>query len=179
MLQRSATRELTKKSVSNFFHNIYYPIRVVNNLLQGKFQNASEETGRFIINTTVGLAGLFDPAKSEFELEAHNEDFGQTLGFYGVGAGPHIVLPILGPSNLRDAVSLAPDSYLSPFDYSSRNYCALTDNPRDFILVKSFEYINEFSLDTEMYENIKKDAVDLYPYLRDIYEQRRKKQIEE
>lgn len=168
-----------RKSVSNFFSNLYFPIRAVNNLLQGKFKNASEETGRFIINTTLGVAGLFDPAKSKFDLNAHEEDFGQTLGFYGVGSGVHIVLPLLGPSNLRDAISLVPDSYLSPIDYTSRDYFTLTDTTKEYIAVKTYEYVNEFSLDIELYENLKKDAVDLYPYLRDIYEQRREKQIKE
>lgn len=168
-----------RKSVGNFFHNIYFPIRLVNNLLQAKFQNASEETGRFVINTTLGVAGLFDPAKSEFELEAHDEDFGQTLGFYGVGGGAHIVLPLLGPSNLRDAISKFPDSYLSPISSSSRDYYALKDTTEEFIAVKTYEYINELSMDVGMYEKLKKDAVDLYPYLRDVYEQRREKQIKE
>ena len=168
-----------RKSVANFFHNLYYPIRLVNNLLQGEFKDASEGTGRFLINTTIGVAGLFDPAQSELGLKAHEEDFGQTLGFYGVGSGVHIVLPILGPSNLRDAISLIPDSYLSPIDYTSRDYFTLTDTKKEYAAVKSYEYINKFSLDIQMYEKIKKDAVDLYPYLRDIYEQRREKQTKE
>ena len=168
-----------RKSVSNFFHNIYYPIRLVNNLLQGKFKNASEETGRFLVNTTIGIGGLFDPASSEFQLQAHDEDFGQTLGFYGVGGGVHIVLPLLGPSNLRDAISLTPDAYLSPISTVPRDWCTLTDTTNEYLAVKTFEYINKFSLEGQIYEDIKKDAVDLYPYLRDFYEQRRKKQIEE
>jgi len=168
-----------RESVRNFFNNIYFPMRVVNNILQGKFYNASEESGRFILNTTIGIAGLFDPAKSCFELEAHEEDFGQTLGFYGVKSGPHLVLPLLGPSNIRDTISLYPDSLLSPIDYSKRSYWTLTDTMAEYFTAKSLENINYISLNMDRYEKMKKDAVDLYPYFRDIYEQHRKKQIEE
>ncbi len=171
--------EEIRKSVAKFFHNLYYPPRFVNNLLQGKFQNASEETGRFLINSTIGVLGLFDPAKSQFNLEAHEEDFGQTLGFYGVGSGPHIVIPILGPSNLRDAIGIIPDSFLSPIDYTSRGYFTITDNWASYLGVRTYEEVNDFSLNVEQYEKLKKDAIDLYPFLRDVYEQYRDKQIEE
>ena len=168
-----------RECVRNFFNNLYYPTRVVNNLLQGKFCYAYEETSRFVINSTIGILGLFDPAKSKFELQPHEEDFGQTLGFYGVGGGPHIVLPLLGPSNLRDALSLYPDSLLSPIDYTDRSYSTLTDNALEYLGVKVIEKVNYISLNMDEYEKMKKDAVDLYPYLRDIYEQYREKQIKE
>ncbi|MDD3476915.1 MAG: VacJ family lipoprotein [Sulfurimonas sp.] len=166
-------------SIDNFFNNIYFPMSFVNNILQGKFCYAGQEGARFVVNTTVGIAGLFDPAKSYFEIEAHKEDFGQTLGFYGVGSGPHIVLPLLGPSNLRDLAGMYPDSFLTFIDYDERSYWTLTDTPPEYIGAKSFEYINYISLNKERYEKMREDAVDLYPYLRDIYEQRRNKLIEE
>lgn len=168
-----------RDSVSKFFRNLYYPPRLVNNLLQGKLVNSFEETERFIINTTVGVLGLFDPAKSYFGIEAHNEDFGQTLGFYGVGTGPHIVLPLFGPSNLRDLFGMLPDSYLSPIDYADREWFTLTDNWVEYLSVRTYEQTNEFSLNINQYETVRKDAVDLYPYLRDIYEQFRANQIKE
>lgn len=168
-----------RDSVSNFFKNLYYPPRVVNNLLQGKFVNSFEETERFVINTTVGVLGFFDPAKSYFEIEAHNEDFGQTLGFYGVGSGPHIVLPLFGPSNLRDVFGMLPDSYLSPIDYADREWFTLTDNWVEYLGARSYEETNKFSLNMQRYEEAKKDAVDLYPYLRDVYEQYRDNKIKE
>ena len=166
-------------SIDNFFNNIYFPMSFVNNILQGKFCYAGQEGARFVVNTTVGIAGLFDPAKSYFEIEAHKEDFGQTLGFYGVGSGPHIVLPLLGPSNLRDLAGMYPDSLLTFIDYDERSYWTLTDTPPEYIGAKSFEYLNYISLNKERYEKMREDAVDLYPYLRDIYEQRRNKLIEE
>lgn len=168
-----------RNSIENFFENLYFPVRFANTLLQGKFSYAAEETGRFVINSTVGVLGLFDSAKSCFELEAHEEDFGQTLGYYGVGGGPHIVLPLLGPSNLRDTLSLYPDSVLSVIDWEERDYWTLTDTPAEYIGVKSLEKINTISIHMDKYEKMKEDAVDLYPFLRDMYEQRRKKQIEE
>jgi phospholipid-binding lipoprotein MlaA len=100
--------------ISNFIHNINFPIRLVNNLLQLKFQNSSDELERFIVNSTVGLAGLMDPAKNYMNIPAHNEDFGQTLGHYGIGSGFHIVLPFFGPSNVRDVVGITLDAYASP-----------------------------------------------------------------
>ncbi|MCK4776942.1 MAG: VacJ family lipoprotein, partial [Actinomycetia bacterium] len=127
----------------------------------------------------VGIFGLFDPAKTNYGFEPHEEDFGQTLGFYGVGSGPHIVLPLLGPSNLRDTVSLYPDALLSPIDYTERDYWTLTDTSAELLAVKSLEKINYTSLYMDKYDKLKEDAVDLYPYLRDVYEQYRDKQIEE
>lgn len=168
-----------RESISNFFNNLYFPMRLTNNLLQGKFCNASEETGRFVTNSTVGVLGLFDPASKHFDLKAHEEDFGQTLGFFGIGSGPHIVLPLLGPSNLRDTFSLYPDALLSPIDYTERSYWTLTDTPAEYLGAKSFEKINYVSLNMDRYEKMRKDAVDLYPYLRDIYEQYRDNQIKE
>lgn len=171
--------EEIRKSISNFFKNLYFPVRVTNNILQGKLTNASEETGRFLINSSIGLLGLFDPAKSQFNLYEHNEDFGQTLGFYGVGPGAHIVLPLFGPSNIRDSISLIPDSFLSPIDYRTREWPTLTDSINEYVLINSFETINDTSLNVESYEKLKEDSIDLYPYLREIYEQHRAKQIEE
>ena len=168
-----------RESVSNFFSNLYFPVRFVNNVLQGKVANATEETGRFVVNSTLGIFGLFDIAKSEYGLQEHKEDFGQTLGSYGVGSGPHIVLPIFGPSNLRDTFGMFPDAYLSPIDYKERNWFTVTDTWQEFAALKSYESINKFSFDVEQYEKLKEDAVDLYPYLRDVYEQYRNKQIEE
>jgi len=174
-----ALHEDVRESIDNFFKNLYFPMRFVNNVLQGKMRNAAEESVRFVVNSTAGVLGLFDPAKKYCELEPHDEDFGQTLGFYGVGSGPHIVLPLLGPSNLRDTISLYPDSLLSPIDYTERNYDTLTDTPAGYLGAKTVEKINYVSLNIDWYDDIKRDAVDLYPYLRDMYEQYRDKKIKE
>src|SRR5437879_5361679 len=87
--------------ISNFFWNLHFPIDTLNDALQGKFKHAGSDVGRFLVNTTIGVAGFFDPATS-LGLELHWEDFGQTLGWWGVGPGAYLMLPILGPSDLRD-----------------------------------------------------------------------------
>lgn len=166
-------------SVGNFFHNILYTTRLINNLLQGKVKNSAEETGRFLINSTIGILGLFDPAKSYFGLNAHNEDFGQTLGFYGVSGGPHIVLPFFGPSNLRDTFSMYPDSLSNPIDYFDERSYNLTTSYGESLFLKVYGRVNYVSLSEGEYEKLKKDAIDLYPFLRDIYEQYREQQIKE
>lgn len=179
--------ELARRGINNFFKNLYYPVRFVNNVLQLKFKNAGEETLRFATNSTIGVLGLWDPAKVWFGLEAHPEDFGQTLGYWGVGAGPHIVLPFLGPSNLRDTLALAPGwIYLDPI-----NNLTMLDDRVDLDSIEGvektetkagilvFEEINYTSLHIGEYENLKKDAVDFYPFMRDLYEQNRQKEIEE
>ena len=102
-----------RRSVHNFFSNLWEPRTIVNDLLQGKFEQGLQDTLRFAFNTTAGIGGLFDVA-TPMQLPRHREDFGQTLGRWGIGEGWYLVLPILGPSNVRDAVSLFPDYALDP-----------------------------------------------------------------
>jgi phospholipid-binding lipoprotein MlaA len=99
-------------SVNNFFSHLVLPVRIVNDLLQLKPVKALEDGGRFVVNTLVGVGGLFDPA-SAGGIPRHDEDFGQTLGHWGVPPGPYLVLPVLGPSNPRDGVGLAVDSAMA------------------------------------------------------------------
>jgi len=172
--------EAIRISLSHFIHNIQFPIRFTNNLLQGKFQNTSDELERFIVNTTVGIGGLFDPATAYLKIPSHNEDFGQTLGYYGVGAGYHIVLPFLGPSNIRDIIGLTLDGYTSPLIYTSglKKYKI----PQDYLQsagIYTLDVLNKNTLNLGAYESLKKDAIDLYPFLRDIYEQKRTADIAE
>lgn len=168
--------------ISNAFDNIKYPIRFVNNLLQLKFANAAEETGRFLINSTLGVFGLWDPAKKYFNLEKKDEDFGQTLGYWGVGEGFHVVLPFFGPSNLRDIAGLSADTYLSVtstiIGEKDIKYKLKTTTGKS-VAITAIETVNEASLRIGQYENLKKDAVDLYPFLKEIYNQRRNKLIKE
>ena len=175
------TPETMRIGISNFFENIMFPVRFSNNLLQLKFKNANEELGRFTINTFCVLVGFMDPATNELNMTPHKEDFGQTLGFYGIGDGFPVVLPILGQSNLRDMVGLGADSYVSALSTtgdSDLNY-KIPNNFEQELGIKSFEMINSTSLKLGQYETIRKDCTDLYPLLRDIYAKSRKKQIEE
>lgn len=175
------TPETIRIGINNFFENIMFPVRFTNNLLQLKFQNSSEELGRFLINSLWGLGGVLDSATKELDMKPHKEDFGQTLAFYGVGDGFPIVLPFLGPSNLRDTLGLVADSYVSPLSTSGDAYAKykIPNNVIEQISIASFNTINSVSLTPGEYESIRKDALDLYPFLRDIYSQARKKQIEE
>lgn len=174
-----AVPEDGRVAIANFFHNITFPIRFVNNILQFKFINASEELGRFTINSTVGVLGFMDPAKKHFDLQEKDEDFGQTLGYYGFDGGPHIVLPLYGPSNLRDVIGRVGDAYINPLtDVGTLSY-KIPDRPEKTFAITAFDTVNETSLNLGKYENLKKDAIDLYPFLKDIYTQNREKQIKE
>jgi len=160
-----------RTAVSRFFKNLFFPMRLANNILQVKYDEAAGETARFVLNTTVGFFGFFDPAESWFHLKAHPEDFGQTLAVYGAGSGFHIVLPFLGPSNLRDTLGLVPDFYAAPLTYLPEVEVAFA--------IESYRRLNDASLQIDEYKSIRKDALDFYIFLRDAYEQQREAQIKE
>ncbi|MCF6172373.1 MAG: VacJ family lipoprotein [Campylobacteraceae bacterium] len=168
-----------RNGINNIFDNLSYPIRLLNNLLQFKFKYSLTETKRFLINSTIGIAGIMDIANNKYNIKQHQEDFGQTLGFYGIGSGPHIVWPLLGPSNLRDSIGLVTDSLINPMTYMGSRGYNLLDSDSETLSVKTEQIINYSSLHVGEYEKLKKDAIDLYPFLKNIYEQRRKKQISE
>ncbi|MBI4195175.1 MAG: VacJ family lipoprotein, partial [Betaproteobacteria bacterium] len=113
---RAVLPSFVRTGVSNLFANINDVLIAVNNLLQGKLVDATSDAGRIAVNTTVGILGVFDVA-TEFGMEKHNEDFGQTLGYWGMGDGPFLMLPLLGPSNLRDTVGRVADFKLDPITH--------------------------------------------------------------
>ncbi len=158
-------------SISNFFRNITFPVRFINSLLQFKFKKAGIETVRFIINSTIGLAGFGDAAKYSLKLQPQDEDFGQTLGFYHMGSIFYIQWPFLGPSNLRDSIGYIVDFFLNPINYIP-NMWIVTG-------IHVFEKINKTSLHLGEYEKLKKESVDYYIQIRDSYEQYRNQQIKE
>ena len=106
-----------EKGIENFFSNLDEVGNVFNDLFQGKFSQAAHDSGRFLLNTTLGLGGFFDVAKRAGLEKSDGEDFGQTLAVWGVGEGPYLMLPLIGPSTLRDAPSKFVDSITSPFSY--------------------------------------------------------------
>lgn len=171
--------QMARNGVSNFFDNLMFPIRFANNLLQLKFYYAWQETERFILNSTMGILGFRDVAGEELGIKSHEEDLGQTLGHYGVGSGFHIVLPIFGPSNMRDTVGLFGDMWLNPMNYIKARDVNLVDNRREALALSALYNINRTSLHMNEYDNLKKDALELYPFLRDLYETRRNKLISE
>jgi phospholipid-binding lipoprotein MlaA len=99
-----------RTSVHNFLDNLAYTKTIINDFLEGKWHDGGTDTARLVLNTTIGIGGLFDPA-SKAGLDRHHTDFGQTLGIWGVPSGPYLLLPILGPSTVRDAIGLLPDEY--------------------------------------------------------------------
>tara|TARA_B110000211_G_scaffold214361_1_gene255714 strand:- start:135 stop:890 length:756 start_codon:yes stop_codon:yes gene_type:complete len=107
---KAITPDVVETGLSNFFNNLAEISTFINSVLQFKFSVAGETFGRFFVNSTIGMVGLLDVA-TPLGLAEQNEDFGQTLGFWGVGAGPYLVLPLLGPSSLRDVTGLAFDSF--------------------------------------------------------------------
>ncbi len=151
------------EGVSNFFSNIDDIGVALNNLLQGKFSQSGSDAARFLLNSTIGLAGFFDVA-SEVDLQKHDEDFGQTLGVWGVPTGPYLVLPFFGPSSPRGVGGLAGDAAMNPISY-----------------VGSYVSIGLFALNAidKRADNLGTEriateaAIDRYTFFRDAYLSRR------
>jgi phospholipid-binding lipoprotein MlaA len=158
-------------SVSNFFKNLTTPIRFVSSLLQLNMKKAGNELVRFVYNTTAGVGGLADVAKTDLDIKRQDEDLGQAIGHYGVGHGFYIVWPIFGPSSVRDTVGMVGDWFLDPVYYV---------NPFEASLgIAAYDKVNETSFHIGDYEELKKAAIDPYVSIRDAYIQHRKKQVEE
>jgi phospholipid-binding lipoprotein MlaA len=156
-------------AIRNVFNNITTPARVVNNLLQFKVKSVGNELLRFGINSTVGVLGVFDIAEEKLNIKMQDEDLGQTLGVWGLGAGFYINWPILGPSSARDTIGLAGDYFLDPISYVTPTF--------DSIAIRAGDLVNRTSLTIGQYEDIKKDALDPYTAFKDIYYQYRKNKI--
>ena len=156
-----------RNGVSNFFSNLFEPYTIVNDLLQGQFRLAGQDTGRFVINTTLGFLGLNDVA-SHMDLPKRREDFGQTLAVWGMPSGPHLVLPFFGPSNLRDAVDLVPR-----FAYSN----AVGPNAPSADIAATAVRIVDLRSQFLGLDEILDVQADKYLFLREGYRQRRFDQI--
>ncbi len=161
-----------RSGVKNFFHNLTTPIRMASCILQGKGRAASAEFARFMINSTVGVLGFGDPAKSWFKLNPSEEDLGQSLATYGIGNGFYIVWPVLGPSTLRDSVGMIGDWFLDPVPY----YVHHTET---YLEIWALENVNDTSFRIGDYESLKEAAIDPYVAIRNAYIQYRKKKVEE
>ena len=158
--------EPVRDCISNMFSNLREPSNAVNNLLQGKPIDAASDLCRFVVNTTVGLAGCFDPAR-RMGLEKHNEDFGQTLGRWGLAAGPYLVVPIFGPSSVRDAIGV----------YGAEPYLDLNfyiDNIRLRNSIIGARVVDQRAQLLETDDLISGAALDKYRFIRDGYLQRRR-----
>lgn len=155
----------------NMFTNLAMPIRAVNCLLQGKIRGFGRELLRFVVNSTVGFLGFGDVASTAMHLEPQDEDFGQTLGFFGAGPGIFINWPIFGPSSIRDTFGLVGDFFADPLTY-------LVPKTGENIAVRGEDKVNRTSLSIGDYEALKKSALDPYVAVRDAYFQYRRAKIE-
>jgi len=173
------TPDPMQKSISNFFSNLDDVLVLVNDLLQFKLLQAASDTGRLIINTTFGLFGLIDWA-SDIGLEKHNEDFGQTLGYWGVPSGPYFVLPFIGPSTIRDTSGLAVDStYFDPI-YKEVHESFPPPRRENKTAVWGMTIVKTVDIRAKLLKAEKildEAALDRYTFIREAYLQRRQSRV--
>jgi phospholipid-binding lipoprotein MlaA len=162
--------ELAQQSLSNAFDNIAMPRRLVNSLLQLKIEGAGRELARFFINASMGVGGFFDAA-TELGIPRSDEDTGQTLGYYGVGPGPYLVLPFLPPLTVRDGFGFAADGAMQPISYVAP-FPATAG-------MRGGQIVNDRSLNLETFEEFEQATFDLYAATRNAYLQRRQRLIEQ
>jgi phospholipid-binding lipoprotein MlaA len=171
-IYRNIVPDPARDSVRNFFRNLESPVLLTNAVLQRDIDAAGLTTKRFFINTTVGILGLFDRA-ADMGLARRDEDFGQTMGTYGVGPGVYLVLPILGPSSLRDAAGNFVDYYLDPLNYYANN----TDLENITFLRAGIRGIDTRARVIETLDEIERTSIDFYATIRSLYHQRRQSEI--
>lgn len=166
---RKVTSPTARRIVSNFFHNVRMPITIANDALQGDIKDALKGIGRFVINTTVGLIGLFDPA-SEMHLPARETDFGATLAKWGVAEGPYLVLPLIGSTTARDVWRMPVDGrFFDPMGYFSRT----NDYRYGSQHWPSMMFLVTIRAGAIEGESLVAGAFDPYVFYRDSYRQRR------
>src|SRR6266404_6988108 len=161
----AALPDLIRGGIANMFDNLDVTRRLVNNVLQLRFDGAGQELARFAINSTVGIAGFFDMAGHLFDIAKSDRDTGQTLGIYGIGNGPYLVLPLLHPFTVRDFVGFLFDQAMYPLDYFI---------PIGAIIgMTGTETISDRAATIDRFEGIEDTVVDLYGSVRNVYFQRR------
>lgn len=166
---RAVTPVVVRKGIRNFFYNLAFPVRFVNCLLQAKGTEAGAEMDIFLINTTVGLLGFMQPAQDRFNITGAEEDLGQSLGTWTIGEGFYLVLPVLGPSTLRDTVGSVGDWFLDPTSYISSWEASLA--------VGGLETVNSASFRIGDYETLKEASLDPYVAMKDAYVKMRRERV--
>jgi len=166
---RTVTPKPARRGLSNAAKNLTSPITFLNDLLQGRPGRAGKTLVRFVINSTVGIGGLFDVAKAG-DLPGHEEDFGQTLGVWGVKNGPYLVLPFFGPSTVRDGIGLGIDTISDPLFW-------LINNSTVSYALYGGEELIEYDDNRDDLENLKKSSIDFYSALRSAYLQHRQSEV--
>ncbi|MDH5612259.1 MAG: VacJ family lipoprotein [Gammaproteobacteria bacterium] len=166
---QAITPDPVDRGITNFFSNLDDVLVLINDLLQLKIDDAIATSARIVFNTTFGLLGIMDVA-TDFGIPKHNEDFGQTLGYWGVGSGPYLVLPFFGPSNIRDTVGFATDVTELDFVYDDMS----TDHAYSLL---SLKYIDKRADLLKAKDIVDETALDPYAFIRDGWIQRRKNQV--
>lgn len=165
---RAVVPQPARTGVRNFLHNLKSPMYLANDLLQGDLSGAATQTGRALINTTVGIGGLFDVAKS-MGLEHEPEDFGQTMASWGIGHGAYVVLPLLGPGSVRDHLGTAVDSYADPI----RLWMYNTNREEWHYVRLGLTVVDMREELLDVLDDLKKNSIDYYAAVRSTYAQRR------
>ena len=176
-----AYRELpssVRGGTSNALVNLSSLITIPNNVLQGEFKHAGVNTGRFVVNSTLGILGIFDVAKKMNFPEYKKEDYGQTLGVWGVGAGCYVVLPVLGPSTVRDTTGsflniLGGDPWYNASTHGNNEYLTKSD----FIITKALTGVDFRAKNLDSFDNLEKNSMDFYASVRSLYLQDRQRKI--
>jgi len=161
-----------QKLIDRGMNNLRFPARFVNNLLQRKWGGAGREVARFLINSTAGIGGLFDPAGEYWGIEPSNADFGQTLGKWGLGPGPYLVLPLLPPLTLRDGLGLGVDTATNPLAY-------YTPFVWDGLGLKAGDTVNDRAINIDRFQGFEESVLDMYSAVRDAYLRRREQRVRE
>ena len=168
IVYRNILPDVVRKRIHLFLMNLRTPVVFANDLMQSEPERAGETLGRFVINSTVGIGGLFDVA-TEWGLEPHSEDFGQTLAVWGAGEGPYLMLPLFGPSNPRDVTGIVVDLFLDPLNY-------LLDD-KYLIARTGTRIVDERERHIEDLENLEATSIDFYAALRSLYRQYRDNEV--
>ena len=173
-----------RQGTGNFVDNLRSLLTLSNNILQGDFGAAGNTAGRFAINTTVGILGVFDPAAALGLEDPGKEDFGQTLGVWGADSGCYFVLPVLGPTTARDAFGKIGNAFLDPVwhithDSEVSNSVVGNDNysEHNYYYYRTTDSVNFRAKNIESFDNLEKNSIDLYASVRSLYLQDRKKKI--
>lgn len=161
--------EYVRNRIHDVLQNAGEPINFFNAVLQADSDRAATALGRLMLNSTFGLAGLYDLAESEFDIPAVNEDFGQTLAVWGVEEGPYLMLPVFGPSNLRDGAGRGADAYMNPLTW----YFSNTDREWIGFTMLGVEGIDTRERNLETLDEIERTSLDFYAAIRSLYRQRR------
>jgi phospholipid-binding lipoprotein MlaA len=164
------TPDIVQQMIDNAFTNLNMPSRFVNKVLQWKLKDAAIEMSRFLINSTLGIGGLFDIAKQEFKLQPQKADFGQTLGKWGAGPGPYLVLPFLPPLTVRDGIGFFVDGAMNPLSYYIPFF-------PDKFAMSAGDQLNQRSLNLDLFQGFEDTTIDLYSSVRNGYLQRRERLI--